>query len=101
MLLYCLGEEAEAVLASMNVMDEERKDYKKVIEKFDSLFQVRKNVIYKRARFNRRSQQTEETAEEYITALYNLTENCDYGDIKEEMIRDRLVVSIWDSALSE
>ena len=32
--------------------------------------------------------------------LYNLAENCDYGDIKEEMIRDRLVVGIRDTALS-
>ena len=34
-------------------------------------------------------------------ALYDLAENCDYGDIREEMIRDRLVVGIRDSALSE
>ena len=34
-------------------------------------------------------------------ALYKLAENCDYGDLKEEMIRDRLVVGIRDTALSE
>ena len=45
-LLYSLGEEAEAVLTSMNTTDAERKEYKKVLEKFDSFFQVRKNVIY-------------------------------------------------------
>ena len=65
-------------------------------------FQVRKNVIYERVWFNRRNQQSRETAEEYIVALYDLVELCDYGDdIKEEMIRDRLVVGIRDSALSE
>ena len=100
-LLYCLGEEAEAVLASTNATDEDRKDYKKVVEKFDSFFKVRKNVIYERARFNRRSQQSGETSEQFIMALYELAENCDYGDRKEEMIRDRLVVGIRDSALSE
>ena len=99
--LYCLGEEAEAVLASTNATADERKEYKKVIEKFDSFFQVRKNVIYERARFNRRNQQSGETAEEYIMALYDLAENCNYGDLKEEMIRDRLVVGIRDCALSE
>lgn len=100
-LLYCLGEEAEAVLSSTNATSEERKDYEKVIEKFDSFFQVRKNVIFERARFNRRKQQSGETAEEYIVALYDLTENCNYGDMKEEMIRDRLVVGIRDKTLSE
>ena len=38
--------------------------------------------------------------EEYIVALYDLAENCDYGAMKEEMIRDCLV-GIQDSALSQ
>ena len=33
--------------------------------------------------------------------LYDLAECCDYGDMKEEMIRDRLVAGIRDKALSE
>ena len=101
-LLYCMGEEAEAVLASTNATEDDRKTYATVLAKFDAFFQVRKNVIYERARFNRRNQQSGETAEEYIMALYKLVESCDYGDdIKEEMIRDRLVVGIRGSALSE
>ena len=52
-LLYCLGEEAEAVLASTNITDEERKVYDTVLKKFDDFFKVRKNVIFERARFNR------------------------------------------------
>ena len=35
-LLYCLGEEAETVLASTNITDEQRKVYDTVISKFDS-----------------------------------------------------------------
>lgn len=45
-LLYCLGEEAEAVLTSTNVEDEERKVYNSVIKKVDDFFKVRKNDIY-------------------------------------------------------
>ena len=33
--------------------------------------------------------------------LYDLAECCDYGDMKEQMIRDRLVAGIRDHALSE
>ena len=69
--------------------------------KFDEFFNVRKNVIFERARFNRRNQREGETAEDYIVALYDLVENCDYGELQSEMIRDRLVVGIRDSALSE
>ena len=95
-----LAGEAEVVLSSANATAEERSDYDHVLAKFDS-FQVRKNVIYERARFSRRNQQSGETAEQYIMVLYDLVENCDYGTMKEEMSRDRLVVGIRDSALSE
>ena len=33
--------------------------------------------------------------------LYKLSENCDYGEMKSKMIRDRFVIGIRDSALSE
>ena len=100
-LLYCLCDDAEDVLLSSEISDEDRKDYAKVVSTFDGYFQVRKNVIFERARFNRRSQRDGENAEEYIAALYSLAENCQYGALKEEMIRDRLVVGIRDIALSE
>ena len=90
-LLYCLGDEAHDIFASTSITDEERKNYKKVVEKFDGYFDVRKNVIFERARFNKRNQLESETAEEYITALYGLIETCKYGVLKEEMLRDRLM----------
>ena len=86
------------MLSSTNSIDEDRKD---VLGKFNTFFQVRKNIIFKRARFNKRNQLERENAESYITALYELAENCDYGALKSEMIRDRLVIGIRDNALSE
>ena len=72
-----------------------------MITKLDSYFAVRKNKIYERAKFNRRNQLPGETAEEYIMQLYKLVETCEYGDLSSEMIRDRLVVGILDTQLSE
>ena len=82
-------------------MDEERKEYDTVLSKFDNFFQLRRNVIFERARFNRRCQLPRESAEQYIVELYNLAEHCNYGELKSEMIRDRLVVGILDKKLSE
>lgn len=62
-LLYCLGEEAEAVLASTNAMADKRKVYDTIIGKFEEFFKVRKNLIFERARFKRRNQQEGETTE--------------------------------------
>ena len=99
--LYYLGEEVESVLASTNATALDRRDFDRTIARFDAYFKVRKNVIYELARLNRRNQQSAETAEQYIMALYALSEHCDYGNMTEEMIRDRLVVGIRDIALSE
>ena len=66
-LLYCMGEEAEVILNSTGASDEE-KDYATILQKFDEFFKVRQNVIYERARFNRRSQLGEST-EQFIVEL--------------------------------
>ena len=100
-LLYCLGEDADDVLVSTNITEEERKSFNTVVEKFDSHFQVRQNLIFERAKFNKRVQLESESTEQYITALYHLAETYNYGELKSEMIRDRLVVRIRDENLSQ
>ena len=100
-LLYGLGEEAESVLTSTNISEDERKDYAAVLAKFDGFFQVRRNVIFERTQFNRRCQLPGESAEQYIVELYNLAEHCNYGTLTSEMICDRLVVGIQDASLSQ
>ena len=37
----------------------------------------------------------------FITKLYALVEYCEYGALREEMIRDCLVVGLLDATLSE
>ncbi|UYV83251.1 hypothetical protein LAZ67_23000294 [Cordylochernes scorpioides] len=71
------------------------------VHRWRSLSRGKINVIYERAKFNRRSQGESEPVEEFITNLYVLAENCNYGILKEEMIRDRLVVGVKNFNLSE
>ena len=59
------------------------------------------NVIFERAKFNQRCQGDSKSAEQFITSLCCLAEDCAYGDLKDQMIRDRMVVEIRDWALSE
>ncbi|KAM7281966.1 uncharacterized protein ISCGN_002124 [Ixodes scapularis] len=66
-----------------------------------TLFIPRRNVVYERAMFNTRSQLETETVEEYVTALHGLATTCNYGPLKEELIRDRLIVGLRDSRTSE
>ncbi len=63
-LLYCMGEDAEDRLSSTDITADGRKEYATVVKKFDDFFKVRKNVIFERARFNRRCQNPDESAEQ-------------------------------------
>ena len=62
---------------------------------------MRKNLIFERALFNKRSQLPNESVEQFITEIHRLGDNYEFGEMKEELIWDRLVVGIRDHALSE
>ena len=100
-LVYSLGDKAEDILTSFNLKDEELKKYDTVKGKFDSYFAKRRNTIYEQARFNSRTQGKNETVDEFIADLYHLAENCGYGTLHDELVRDRIVVGIRDGKLSE
>ena len=96
-----MGETAKDILGSTDITTDKKKDYGEVIKKFDSLFEVCKDVLFERAHFNSWCQQEGETREQFITSLYQLVEDCKYGALKDQMIRDRIVVGIWDKVLSQ
>lgn len=100
-LIYAMGREAEDVLASLKLSDAEKLNYDAVTRAFAKHFVPRTNVIYERAKFNSRKQEAHESVDAFVTELYRLAETCEYGDLKEELIRDRLVVGLADTQLSE
>ena len=58
-------------------------------------------MIFERAKFNQRKQEVGESTDAFVMDLYSLAEHCDYRDLREELIRDRIVVGILDRVLSE
>ena len=91
-LLYCLGKEAEDILASTNIGEEDRKKYDSILAKFDSFFSVRKNVIIECAKFNKCSQLPGKPVEQFIASLYNLAADCNFGELKDELILSTRVI---------
>lgn len=100
-LIYIMGERADEAMLTFNLSTDDSKKYTLVLGKFDNYFVPKTNVTFERARFNTRCQNFGESANEFITALYSMAENCNYGLLKDELIRDRIVVGIADKKLSE
>ena len=100
-LIYCLGSKADEVFPTFLLTEAQAAQFDTVKSKFDSYFDATKNVIFERAQFMRRVQQPNENVDDFITCLHSLVDRCDYGAIKDEMVRDRLVVGLKYQALSE
>ena len=100
-LVYCLGPQAEDILSTLTLSDEDAKKYDTVRDKYKDYFRVRKNVIFERARFNVRVQGSDESIESFLMDLYRLIENCEYGAMEADLLRDKIVVGVRDKKLSE
>lgn len=100
-----MGDAAEDVYASFSwSVATDAGVYDKVLEKFEAHFIPRRNIIHERYLFNRRHQIAGESAETFITALYTLSEHCEFEKMKdprEELIRDHIVLGIRDAELSK
>ena len=99
--IYSMGDEADDILAALKLTNAERKSYKTVKEQLDKHFVIKRNVIYERAKFNMRMQRNGEPVDNFITDLFSLAEHCGFGDLHDELIRDRIVVGLSDKSLSE
>ena len=100
-LIYTMGDQADDVFISFELTQEQEKSFEEVKEKFENYFIVKRNVIFERAKFNSRKQQAGESVDKFITDLYNLARYCNFGALKDELIRDRIVVRIDNRELSE
>ena len=100
-LIYIMGPHAETIIENFKLNDSELSDYDGVTKRLTKYFLPKVKIIYERARFNQRFQQPGETAEAFITDLHKLSDKCNYGQMREEFVRDRIVVGISDSKLSK
>ena len=96
-----MGNRADDILQSFKYAEGEQEDYATVKKKLDDYFIPQRNVIYERALFNSRKQEPGEPVEEFIAALHTLVEYCNYGDLRDQMVRDKIVVGLVNAKLSE
>lgn len=100
-MIYCMRDEADDVLCGLKLTDTDQRLYNKVRDGFQSFFIVHKKVVYEGVCFNMHKQKSNETVDSFVNAHYALAEHCNYGMLYDELIRDRIVVGIADTPLSE
>ena len=98
--ITCIGPEALEIHSGLPFASEAEKGrIDKVLELWNNYCVGKTNTIYERYKFHNRSQEPCETIDAYATAVRSLADTCSFGNLKEEMIRDRLVCGISDNGL--
>ncbi|CAB3990219.1 Hypothetical predicted protein [Paramuricea clavata] len=100
-LIYTMGDEADDIITSFGLSEQEIKSYETVRDKFENHYIAKRNVIFERAKFNVRIQDENEPVESFITDLHCLAKYCEFGVLKVQLIRDRIVVGLRNKKLSE
>jgi len=98
-LLNALGSEALELYLTFNLPEETT--YKEIIEAFDKYCSPKQNVVFERYKFYNRNQGHGEPFDNFFTDLKKLVKFCEFGSQEVSMIRDRIVLGVWDKSLQE
>lgn len=103
-LLYTMGsQEARRILETLGLAAADWASFDTVKEKFKAYFVHPPNEVYESVKFHRRIQEEGETVDNFVTALRELVKKCNYAskDVEDRLVRDRFVVGLRDSSLSD
>ncbi len=94
--LHIAGEEAIKVYNTFQFTAEEVNKIDELKKKFKEYCEPRKNLPYIRHMFFMRAQGTGETIDAYVTDLKHKAKDCEFADLTDSLIRDRIVCGIKD-----
>ena len=97
---YCIGPKALTIHNGLPFQrKDEKKNLAKILELWESYCLGKTNIIYERCHFNNRNQDAGESIDTYASNLRSLSDTCNFGALKDEMIWDRIVCGVRDSSL--
>ncbi|XP_046851902.1 uncharacterized protein LOC124445243 [Xenia sp. Carnegie-2017] len=101
-LLTCIGKHGEEIYNTFTFSDEADKlKLKPVLEKFEAYCKPRKNITLLRQNFLTHKQHDGVTFDAFVTELKRRSAQCEFGDLRESLIRDMIVIGVSDNPLRE
>ena len=94
-LLHVIGPAALEIYNTFTWADEgDKQKVEVILVKYEAYCIPRTNVTWERHVFNTRHQHSDETIDQYVTDLRKKAQTCEFRDLKEGLIRDRIVCGI-------
>ncbi|KAK2143360.1 hypothetical protein NP493_4554g00000 [Ridgeia piscesae] len=101
LLLHVARKQAIDVFNTFALTEEQKADYDVVVQRFETYCSPKTNETYERYMFNSRKQFQGEAVEQFVTELKIRAQSCNFGDLRDSMIRDRLVLGITSQRVRE
>ena len=102
MLLHVIGDGALDIYNTFEfAQSDDKMKLAKVMGKFERYCTPKRNVTYERHKFFTRSQHMNETIDQYATELRNRAQSCEFGDLTNGLIRDRIICGMSDDGVRE
>ena len=100
--MTCIGQRSREVYYNFTFDDPaDAMKYKTVIEKFDSHFCTKSNITFLRFKFFNVKQQENQPVDDFINELRTKAQECEFLELTESLIRDRIVCGINNLKLQE
>lgn len=93
LLLHHLGPDCLQVFDSFDA-DMDTVKYEDLVAKLDAYFIPRANVAMERHKFFSRKQSADESIEQYVTSLKNLSSSCEFEQLREDLIKDIFICGL-------
>ena len=81
--------------------NDQKKQLKIVLEKFDSYFEPKKLVKSYITRFQQRVQEPHEAVTEYISAMRDLASHCEFDELEDRQVAIQISNGVRDTKLKE
>lgn len=95
-----VGEKGRDVSSTWHITNEEKKKPETYYTEFQAYFEPKSNKVFTRYKLQCRTQNENETCEEFVTALKILVKDCAYAN-PVEMISDRVMLGLRSSKIRE
>ncbi|XP_042148639.1 uncharacterized protein K02A2.6-like [Ixodes scapularis] len=95
-----IGPDAQNVFRTLPLSEDDKKNLDIVKQRFKEHSHPKVNPTYERYRFNQMKQKEGETFNEFLTAARLQAKKCKFGELTDELLRDRIIVGITNDAVN-
>ena len=100
--LSCIGPQGREIYNTFTFSQEEENfDYNAIVQKFENFCIPRQNITLLRYKFLTYKQKEGQSFDKFMTQLKRLSSDCEFGELKNSLIKDIVVIGVTNDSLRE